>query len=234
MSHDIENCDCVACLVGKEQTLRLINDKIKEHKYAVLYVAESKPCFGYTVGLEQSFGVPEFIIVGFNQKITYMILNAAIELLKEDIESFNKKEIRIQIKDKTSYTQFNIGCKHVDSKHYSRDDSQFPLLWNRICSKNGKYRVKQIILPDKDERLPWDENYDIHYSRSQTLLYKPRLCGLKDCNVNNQLLFCSGCMEIAYCCPQHQIEDWKRHKLTCSKMIKETKVKTRWTVPKNN
>jgi len=46
------------------------------------------------------------------------------------------------------------------------------------------------------------------------------LCGVTQKQLRQQakfLLFCSSCDAAAYCCKQHQKDDWKRHKKACKK-----------------
>ena len=45
-----------------------------------------------------------------------------------------------------------------------------------------------------------------------------RQCAL--CCISNNLMRCSKCKSIRYCCREHQILDWPQHKLECKGLIK--------------
>ena len=44
-------------------------------------------------------------------------------------------------------------------------------------------------------------------------------CGLEGCSKTVESKGrCSGCKDIHYCCKEHQVKDWKRHKKECKEM----------------
>lgn len=55
-----------------------------------------------------------------------------------------------------------------------------------------------------------------------TSLHAPNVCAVCANTDLNQLSRCSQCKSVKYCCKDHQIKGWKKHKKVCKKLAKMT------------
>jgi hypothetical protein len=176
-------CEC--CVHGEAENNATIDTKIKELGATIIAVFDATPPFVYTVGLTETFNKPEFIMIG-DLDIQQMgeILGMCIDKLKKDPTHFDSIEVRgiIEIKtpvepnvakssksSKSSNVQKQDGC--MGCREISKDNKE------KLCGQataryaDRGFKVKQIIIPDQNNRLPWHENFDTHWGTLQPQLY---------------------------------------------------------------
>lgn len=64
------------------KTDRIIEKKVAEQGFVVLYLLDSDLAYGYTVGLSQ-YGLPDIVLTGFSQENTLRFLNIVARYLVE-------------------------------------------------------------------------------------------------------------------------------------------------------
>lgn len=64
------------------KTDRIIEKKVAEQGFVVLYLLDSDLAYGYTVGLSQ-YGLPDIVLTGFSQENTLSFLNIVARYLVE-------------------------------------------------------------------------------------------------------------------------------------------------------
>ena len=116
--------------------------------------------FAYTIGIYEKFNHPEIICFGLNNNVMGAMLNHACNLIKEgEIFETNKlydgflKDYKIQfIEVKKEFYADYVGY----AGWYYENSFDFPLL--------------QIIWSDKQEKYPWDSDFNSDWKFKQPLL----------------------------------------------------------------
>lgn len=110
---------------------------------------EDTPGFSFTIGLETTFHHPELLMIGQRSELAAFVLNN----LGEDI----KNGQRFAHGDKSTEVFDDYICLfiEVDRRHYG-EYLGFATWWHR----GGNFRTLQVVWPDLDHRLPWDEGSD--------------------------------------------------------------------------
>ena len=82
--------------------------------------------------------------------------------------------------------------------------------------------------PHRSRPLPNDVWLHVLSFCSRTWFVPPRcaLCGLEAGSAGVKKLRRCPCTRVYYCGKKHQLEDWKRHKRTCTSAKKKKKTKT--------
>ena len=90
-------------------------------------------------------------------------------------------------------------CKHHNLAFY-----EFSLVFRTACYLKGHY----IWCEEKEGLKQSSEDMGLP-------------CGLEGCSQTVESKGqCSGCKDIHYCCKEHQVKDWKRHKKECKEKAK--------------
>lgn len=117
------------------------------------------PGFAYTIGLHQQFGHPEIICFGLPMELTGSILNDACLRIKEG-QSF---------KPGNQYTDF---LQDFTVQFIPVDKSFYPNYFGTASDFYGHhdYTALQLVWPDKQQRFPWEPDFNPVWKRKQPLL----------------------------------------------------------------
>lgn len=79
----------------------------------------------------------------------------------------------------------------------------------------------QYYPPPSEEELLYSQRTNPHLSPAErNKMYRPELsccnwCGASKQDDGSNLLQCTRCKSVRYCCRDHQVRDWKTHKRAC-------------------
>jgi Domain of unknown function (DUF4262) len=117
---------------------------------------QRSPAFAYSLGLFQNFGQPEIILFGLDLDTMHTLINNVGDLARkgarflpgdssdELLEAYTcafRPVSRAQLRDHMTYTQWFYG------------DDEVPAV--------------QLVWPDRNGNLPWDEGFDERYRAGQ-------------------------------------------------------------------
>lgn len=146
---------------NEQVTANILKD-IEENKVHIAFVESDGYCprFGYSIGLYKEFNHPELIIIGLNPKSTGAIINNAkdeIEKGTKFIEGVNYPEFLVELP---------IQFVNVKKEHYP--DYLGYAAWHNDNSIN--FPTLQLVWPDKDEKFPWELEFNENFKFKQPLL----------------------------------------------------------------
>lgn len=156
--------DCACCSGGREHFKELVNSHIQENGYTMVPVTshEDDFVFAYTIGLTETWHVPELVICGkFAPMQVCGILQTAAEMVRDQKtrrifcgDSYSVAGV-IQVKVHGEIQDGNIGCRPVTRANKLE----------MLCQAANRYgddgfHAVQLILPDLHGLLPWDTGYD--------------------------------------------------------------------------
>jgi hypothetical protein len=133
---------------------------VARHGWAVLMIEEDDegPAFAFSVGLFQTFGHPELLILGLAPPVAQPLVNA----LGEAIRSGRRFEAGGRCEGVASVP---LALVAVDERHY-RDY----LGYARWFYGGGAFPVLQCVWPDKKGAFPWEVGFDGRFFRAQRIL----------------------------------------------------------------
>ena len=162
--------ECVCCSQGLDRSAEMIEEGIEQQGFVIVPIADGEPAFAYTIGLKETYDHPEFIISGnFNPMQMCNIIGEATELLKENTQAFQVREVTGVIKVKV-HGEIQDGV--IGSRKVTRENRL-----NLLCQAAGRYgddgfEALQLIFPDQHGVLPWQPEFNLAWGDVQSVLYE--------------------------------------------------------------
>lgn len=122
------------------------------------------PAYAFSLGLYANYGQPEIIVFGLSPQVAQQLLNiaaAAVVGAKLKYEPYKPYE---NIAHGTRIAFIPVAKKY--SSEYFGYGRWF------YQSTQGDFPALQMVWPDRQGRLPWEEGYDPAFSEIQPLLDK--------------------------------------------------------------
>jgi hypothetical protein len=143
-----------------EHDLKLVTD-VKQYGWHVLKILgdEEGPPYAFSVGLFHTFKHPEIVIFGLDLNVMHQIIN----VLAEDISSGKSFEPTLEYAD--ILEGYRCTFEVVDPQWYSAF-----LGYAQWFYKSDAFPAVQCIWPDKQQRYPWQQNFESRLQGLQPLL----------------------------------------------------------------
>ena len=155
---------------GPNKIERTILDNVEKHGWfcmSVLGEGEAPP-FAYSVGFTKTFGCPEFIVFGLNDKISHSILWNAFHKLKEGETPSDNQSWAGLIKN------YTCVLRAVHPSNVVRDYLNSAIwFWGDPKERGRALEAFQIVWPDASGLFPWDSNCNSSDRDRQTPLWLP-------------------------------------------------------------
>lgn len=130
------------------------------HVISVLGSDESLP-FTYSLGIEQTLGMPELIIIGLRSSLAHNVINECYARMKAGLQLASGTRLDGLLGD-----GFQCVVAEVAPEHY--DDYMGWAIW---LHKGHNFRALQIVFPSvNSNRYPWDPEEVANAARWQTVL----------------------------------------------------------------
>ena len=117
------------------------------------------PSFAYSVGMTETFGHPEVMVMGFSPELMHTLINGIGELVREGA----------RFGDRDSSDKVIRGYPVVFREPEDAAAAEFALAAVSRYGK-GRFRLLQCFLPDAQGRFPWDEGCEEGCVRHQGAL----------------------------------------------------------------
>ena len=155
--HPPEDDDC-----GDEE--KALAD-IATHGLHILHIAEEGdlPPFSYSIGIEQSLGQPELIVIGLKAGVAHAAINACFDHMKAG----TRIEPGVRVAGLLG-GGFECLIGAVSPTHF-RDY----MGWARWLYKDKGFRAQQIIFPNTSGVFPWEAEANDWFRQRQPLLSLP-------------------------------------------------------------
>lgn len=137
-----------------------IKEKVKKEKYVLTYIPHDgiNPGYCFTTGLKKSYKMPELILFGLPQTLSYLSIEKCIELLIETkkIETY-KKFYGITGDSPVMFLEVlersKIEFMKITNNYYGEED----------------YDALQLVWADTNGKFPFEEKYNRAYASAQPL-----------------------------------------------------------------
>jgi hypothetical protein len=141
----------------------LNNTKLNIEKFGLQVIMVGKtsycPSFAYSIGLTQTYNHPEIICFGLPNDLGRAIINDIAEIIKKG-ETIEIGKI---------YTEIFKDSRAVFLKVDERNiDDYFGAALSYYDDKN--FDALQIVWTDRNDKLPWEENFEEEFLYKQPLL----------------------------------------------------------------
>jgi len=145
---------------GEQKALR----DIEQYGCHVIHVlAEGDlPPFSYSVGIEQTSGVAELIVIGLKQELAHSIVNTYNNRVRDG------KQFEIGRTYPGFVGGFECEIRAVDPSHYHDY-----LGWCRWLYRGNNFKAVQLVYPDTKGVWPWEAGASVWFRQWQPLLDKP-------------------------------------------------------------
>lgn len=140
----------------KEKVLENIK-RVGWHCTAVL-AGENSPPFTYTVGLFKTHGMPELLIIGLPDTLSYKLLDDMIGLLLKD-------ELDLSVPSDIIIKNYSVFFVEIDKRHFA--DYIKSAIW---FNDGVDFPAYQMVWPSQDGLFPWDKDATEAYRKAQPLL----------------------------------------------------------------
>lgn len=142
---------------------------IATHGLHILHVAEEGdlPPFSYSIGIEQSLGQPELIVIGLKANVAHAAINVCFDQMKAG--ALVEPGVRVAGLLGGDFTCV-IGA--VSPTHF-RDY----MGWALWLYKDKGFRAQQIIFPNTSGTFPWEAGASDWFRNRQPLLSIPAMEG---------------------------------------------------------
>lgn len=129
-------------------------DIIKKHGWTVMKIMDSldtlteEPNFAYSIGMYETFGLPEIVIIGLKPELQHALINNIGESYREGIKfksgTFQKDIIA------------NFDCLIVEVEKKYHEDYFGRALW---YYGHDNFPVYQIVYPTTKGIFPWEKGF---------------------------------------------------------------------------
>ena len=150
---------------AEDDAERKVISDIAEFGWHVILIAEDDegPAFAFTIGLGPTLGHPELLMVGQKHKLMHIVLNN----LGDDL----RKGKRFAHGDTSTDIVDDFTCAFVA---VAKENYREWLGFARWYYRGNDFDALQIVWPDQQDRLPWDEGVADWMARVQPVLGEPR------------------------------------------------------------
>jgi hypothetical protein len=143
-----------------------VKDDIKAYACRVMLVSsdsEDAPPFGYSIGLAESHGHPEVVLMSWlDLNVQHQIINLCADLVRHGAQLADGDESDDVLEG------YRVAFRTVDPTWHGA------LFGQALRYYQGDMpRVLQCVLPDRENRFPWDEGYDTQTGDGQLPLWEP-------------------------------------------------------------
>lgn len=146
-----------------------------------------------------------------------------VHVILDDVLVVDRLPVPLHISIQLLEAGFTPGLKALTTYNSAEDADNFRLKRENLPEH---YHTHPFFKDDSSKRvvMTGDANGQtqsrsgVRSASSNATSVTPSLtcCGLTTCGItadkDRRLFICSRCKRIAYCCPEHQAQDWKRHK----------------------
>jgi Domain of unknown function (DUF4262) len=160
---DEENCSMIEEKEVRERDKKLLSD-IDEYGCHLIHVLaeDDLPPFCYSVGIWQSSGAPELIIVGLKQEISSILINDYNRCIRNG-ESFQDGQVSGEFLE-----GFDCLFLEMDKSNYAEY-----LGSNLWLYRGDNFPTLQLIYPNKNGVWPWQPEASDAFKKWQPLLWEP-------------------------------------------------------------
>jgi hypothetical protein len=133
---------------------------VAQHQWVVLKMTPGKATeYGYSVGLQKSFGHAELVAVGLDDDTMQELINDIGEAI-EGGTVFHDGDVSSDFLDGYDVT-FRAVPAELHAAHFAWAERFYP---------DTRYSVLQIVYPDRDRRWPWNAGVSADFRKGQTVL----------------------------------------------------------------
>jgi hypothetical protein len=158
----------------RAQLLQEMKEKIKQYGWYAIGVfpcegdVDPVPPFTYTVGLWKTFGHPELVVSGVDNRIAHAILTGIIDT---HIKPPAAGGTGTGVDTGRAYDGVLQDGYQVAFRQLTVEQIKEKCGWGHVYYEGQEYPVFQCLLPDKERRFPWDEGFEDPEGAEQELLY---------------------------------------------------------------
>jgi hypothetical protein len=147
--------------ISKDNLLVQTKKNIDKYGLQVIMVSGSdySPSFAYSIGLYGTYNQPEIICFGLPEKLGHEIINDVAELIK------NGQIIKTYINYDNIFNDSRAVFLPVDDRNIS---DYFGAALNYY--DKTKFPAVQLVWTDKNDKFPWEENFEEEFLHDQPLL----------------------------------------------------------------
>ncbi len=140
-----------------------IQGRFEKHGWTVMAVLpgdDGSPSFTYSIGFEQTFGMPEVIFVGFNPELAQSLIAGIARSLEQGEFEIPTQEQRIG----KIVRNFDVLARPV-----SKELTEQTAIWATAFNKPLQTRLVQMFIPDPQGLFPDDAGCDPQYVSMQDM-----------------------------------------------------------------
>lgn len=147
--------DSEALTTGFERVFAKIAADVEENGFSFIGVGRTEhdepgPAFGYSVGMWQSWGQPEVLLVGLPMNRMHAIAWEIADLASGgEVLKAGEEHVGL-LKDGYAFNFREIAPPHS------------PLNLAVVFYSGHEFEAVQAVYPDKMHRFPWNEGYDLN------------------------------------------------------------------------
>lgn len=120
---------------------------------------EEGPAFAYSIGLYQSFGHPEIIVLGLPVEVMHRIINAVGEAVRSRERFEHLDESRDVLEG------YNVAFRSVERRHYPAYFGYAHWFY-----RGDDFPALQCVWPDSQHRYPWHPEFNATLAQRQPVL----------------------------------------------------------------
>lgn len=147
--------------IDKDDLLNDTKSNIDKFGLQVIMVGSTSysPSFAYSIGLTQTYNHPEIICFGLPNGIGHGLINDIAEIIKKG-ETIDTEKIYTEI-----FKDSRAAFIKVDKRNIN---DYFGAALNYYGNKS--FNALQVVWTDRNDKLPWEENFEEEFLYKQPLL----------------------------------------------------------------
>jgi len=147
--------------ISKDDLLEQTKLNITKFGLQVIMVTSTKhsPSFAYSIGLTKSFNHPEIICFGLPNNLAHKIINDVADIVKNG-EIIESGKIYSEIFKDSRATFLEVDKKNIPD-YFGAGLNYY---------ENKEFKALQLIWTDRNDKFPWEENFEEEFLYKQPLL----------------------------------------------------------------